>query len=128
MKQEIITVFGKRYKAVAKFSNKEADMIEIEPLSEIDELKVKIDSLESKIGEINSKLDTFTMLNDKLAVRNAQLEAKIKELNAGLSDPKIYQQIGLTALYNDLETAKSELENLENEYFEVLEISEGFGA
>ena len=54
----------------------------------------------------------------------AALEAKIKELNAGLSDPKIYQQIGLTALYNDLETAKSELETLENEYFEVLEIAE----
>ena len=80
MKQEIITVFGKRYKAVAKFHNREADMIEIEPLSEIDELKFKIDSLESKIGELNSKIDTFTMLNDKLAVRNAQLEAKIKEL------------------------------------------------
>lgn len=54
----------------------------------------------------------------------AALEAKIKELNAGLSDPKIYQQIGLTALYNDLEAAKSELELLENEYFEVLEIAE----
>lgn len=54
----------------------------------------------------------------------AALEAKIKELNAGLSDPKIYQQIGLTELYNDLETAKSELETLENEYFEVLEIAE----
>ena len=54
----------------------------------------------------------------------AALEAKIKELNAGLSDPKIYQQIGLTALYNDLEAAKSELEMLENEYFEVLEIAE----
>ena len=54
----------------------------------------------------------------------AALEAKIKELNAGLSDPKIYQQIGLTALYNDLEAAKSELESLENEYFEVLEIAE----
>ena len=52
------------------------------------------------------------------------LEAKIKELNAGLSDPKIYQQIGLTALYNDLEAAKNELETLENEYFEVLEIAE----
>ena len=52
------------------------------------------------------------------------LEAKIKELNTGLSDPKIYQQIGLTALYNDLEAAKSELETLENEYFEVLEIAE----
>ena len=54
----------------------------------------------------------------------AALEAKIKELNAGLSDPKIYQQIGLTALYNDLEATKSELETLENEYFEVLEIAE----
>ena len=54
----------------------------------------------------------------------AALEAKIKELNAGLSDPKIYQQIGLTALYNELEAAKSELETLENEYFEVLEIAE----
>ena len=54
----------------------------------------------------------------------AALEAKIKELNAGLSDPKIYQQIGLTTLYNDLEAAKSELESLENEYFEVLEIAE----
>ena len=54
----------------------------------------------------------------------AALEAKIKELNAGLSDPKIYQQIGLPALYNDLEAAKSELETLENEYFEVLEIAE----
>ena len=54
----------------------------------------------------------------------AALEAKIKELNAGLSDPKIYRQIGLTALYNDLEAAKSELETLENEYFEVLEIAE----
>lgn len=54
----------------------------------------------------------------------AALEAKIKELNAGLSDPKIYQQIGLTALYKDLEAAKSELETLENEYFEVLETAE----
>nr|WP_314887782.1 ABC-F family ATP-binding cassette domain-containing protein [uncultured Campylobacter sp.] len=54
----------------------------------------------------------------------AALEAKIKELNAGLSDPKIYQQIGLTALYNDLEATKSELETLEDEYFEVLEIAE----
>lgn len=80
MKQEIITVFGKRYKAVAKFSNKEADMIEIEPLSEIDELKVKIESLENKIGELNDKIDRFVTFNDTLAIRNAQLESKIKEL------------------------------------------------
>ena len=80
MKQEIITVFGKKYKAVAKFSNKEADMIEIEPLSEIDELKVKIESLENKIGELNDKIDRFVTFNDTLAIRNAQLESKIKEL------------------------------------------------
>ena len=82
MKQEIITVFGKRYKAVAKFHNREADMIEIEPLTEVDELKFKIDSLESKIGELNSKIDTSTILNDKLAIRNAQLEPKKKELES----------------------------------------------
>lgn len=58
----------------------------------------------------------------------ANLEGKIAELNAALSDPEIYQKMGLTALYNDLEAAKKELENLENEYFEVLEIAEGFGA
>ena len=60
----------------------------------------------------------------KASAKFKAVSAKIKELNAGLSDSKIYQQIGLTALYNDLEAAKSELETLENEYFEVLEIAE----
>ena len=46
------------------------------------------------------------------------------ELNEGLSDPKIYQEVGLTKLYEELESAKAELESLENEYFEVLEIAE----
>lgn len=59
MKQEIITVFGKRYKAVAKFSNKEADMIEIEPLTEVDELKDRIESLESKIKALETILTTL---------------------------------------------------------------------
>lgn len=59
MRQEIITVFGKRYKAVAKFSNKEADMIEIEPLTEVDELKFKIESLESKIKALENVVTTL---------------------------------------------------------------------
>lgn len=59
MKQEIITVFGKRYKAVAKFSNNEADMIEIEPLTEVDELKDKIEYLESKIEALETALTTL---------------------------------------------------------------------
>lgn len=59
MKQEIITVFGKKYKAVAKFSNREADMIEIEPLTEVDELKDKIDNLNDRIKSLESKLKAF---------------------------------------------------------------------
>ena len=80
MKQEIITVFGKRYKAVAKFSNREADMIEIEPLTEVDELKDKIEYLENKIGELIDKIDKFAILSDTLSTRNTQLESEIKEL------------------------------------------------
>ena len=37
---------------------------------------------------------------------------------------QIYQEVGLTKLYEELESAKAELESLENEYFEVLEIAE----
>lgn len=59
MKQEIITVFGKKYKAVAKFSNKEADMIEIEPLTEVDELKDRVESLESKIKALETAVTTL---------------------------------------------------------------------
>lgn len=59
MKQEIITVFGKKYKAVAKFSNREADMIEIEPLTEVDELKDRIEYLESKIKALETILTTL---------------------------------------------------------------------
>lgn len=63
MKQEIITVFGKKYKAVAKFSNKEADMIEIEPLTEVDELKDRIEYLENKIQSLET---TIVSLVDSL--------------------------------------------------------------
>ena len=63
MKQEIITVFGKKYKAVAKFSNREADMIEIEPLTEVDELKDRIEFLESKIKALET---TIASLVDSL--------------------------------------------------------------
>ncbi|WP_172199073.1 ribosomal protection-like ABC-F family protein [Campylobacter sp. RM16188] len=52
------------------------------------------------------------------------LEAQISKLNDGLGNPEVYQKIGLTKLYEELEAAKQELEILENEYFEVLEIAE----
>jgi ABC transporter ATP-binding protein uup len=50
--------------------------------------------------------------------------SKISKLNSDLSNPKIYQEVGLQKLYEELEIAKAKLEVLENEYFEVLEISE----
>ena len=51
-------------------------------------------------------------------MRDAQFWLEFKEIDASEFE-------GLSAALN---AAKSELETLENEYFEVLEIAEGFGA
>jgi len=76
-----IVINGKVYKVVGEAKTIDGSLMqEIEPLTEIDELKDKVDSLENKIGELNSKIDTIIFFNDKLSVRNAQLESKIKEL------------------------------------------------
>lgn len=53
-----------------------------------------------------------------------ELNEKIKRLESDLADPKIYQEIGISKLYDELEAKKNELERLENEYFEVLEVAE----
>lgn len=52
------------------------------------------------------------------------LEKQITKLNDDLSNPSIYQEIGINTLYKELEQAQKELEKLETEYFEVLEKSE----
>ncbi|ECO3973900.1 ABC-F family ATP-binding cassette domain-containing protein [Campylobacter coli] len=52
------------------------------------------------------------------------LEKQISKLNSDLSNPSIYQEIGINTLYEELEQAQKELEKLESEYFEVLEKSE----
>ncbi|EAK0934333.1 TPA: ABC-F family ATP-binding cassette domain-containing protein [Campylobacter jejuni] len=52
------------------------------------------------------------------------LEQKIAKLNQDLSDPNVYQEIGINKLYQELEVMQKELEILENEYFLVLEKSE----
>ncbi len=51
-------------------------------------------------------------------------EKQISKLNDDLSNPSIYQEIGINTLYKELEQAQKELEKLETEYFEVLEKSE----
>lgn len=84
MKQEIVTIFGKRYKAVAKYSNKEADMIEIEPLTEVDELKDRIESLESRMivleNALSTLVDTINADRDRNKLYNPDSDIN-KEIN-----------------------------------------------
>ena len=99
-----------------------------------DEMK-ELDKFEKELTNSQNEARQKSKSGAKLSYKQTQilntypdkisaLEAKISELNEGLSDPKIYQEVGLTKLYEELEKAKAQLESLENEYFEVLEIAE----
>ena len=100
-----------------------------------DEMK-ELDKFEKELANSQNEAKQKSKSGAKLSYKQTQilntypdkisaLEARVAELNEGLSDPKIYQEVGLTKLYEELESAKAELESLENEYFEVLEIAEG---
>ena len=99
-----------------------------------DEIK-ELDKFEKELTNSQNEAKQKSKSGAKLSYKQTQilntypdkisaLEARVAELNEGLSDPKIYQEVGLTKLYEELESAKAELECLENEYFEVLEIAE----
>ena len=99
-----------------------------------DEMK-ELDKFEKELANSQNEAKQKSKSGAKLSYKQTQilntypdkisaLEARVSELNEGLSDPKIYQEVGLTKLYEELESAKAELESLENEYFEVLEIAE----
>ena len=99
-----------------------------------DEMK-ELDKFEKELANSQNEAKQKSKTGAKLSYKQTQilntypdkisaLEARVVELNEGLSDPKIYQEVGLTKLYEELEKAKAELESLENEYFEVLEIAE----
>ncbi|WP_103633837.1 ribosomal protection-like ABC-F family protein [Campylobacter concisus] len=99
-----------------------------------DEIK-ELDKFEKELTNSQNEAKQKSKTGAKLSYKQTQilntypdkisaLEARVAELNEGLSDPKIYQEVGLTKLYEELEKAKAELESLENEYFEVLEIAE----
>ena len=100
-----------------------------------DEMK-ELDKFEKELSNSQNEAKQKSKSGAKLSYKQTQilntypdkistLEARVAELNEGLSDPKIYQEVGLTKLYEELEKAKAELESLENDYFEVLEIAEG---
>lgn len=99
-----------------------------------DEMK-ELDKFEKELTNSQNEAKQKSKSGTKLSYKQTQilntypdkisaLEARVAELNEGLSDPKIYQEVGLTKLYEELESAKAQLESLENEYFEVLEIAE----
>ena len=99
-----------------------------------DEMK-ELDKFEKELSNNQNEAKQKSKTGAKLSYKQTQilntypnkisaLEARVAELNEGLSDPKIYQEVGLTKLYEELESAKAELESLENDYFEVLEIAE----
>ena len=99
-----------------------------------DEMK-ELDKFEKELSNSQNEAKQKNKTGAKLSYKQTQilntypdkisaLEARVAELNEGLSDPKIYQEVGLTKLYEELEKAKAELESLENDYFEVLEIAE----
>ena len=99
-----------------------------------DEMK-ELDKFEKELTNSQNEAKQKSKSGAKLSYKQTQilntypdkisaLEARVAELNEGLSDPKIYQEVGLAKLYEELEKAKAELESLENEYFEVLEIAE----
>ena len=99
-----------------------------------DEMK-ELDKFEKELANSQNEAKQKSKSGAKLSYKQTQilntypdkisaLETRVSELNEGLSDPKIYQEVGLTKLYEELESAKAELESLENEYFEVLEIAE----
>ena len=99
-----------------------------------DEMK-ELDKFEKELSNSQNEAKQKSKSGVKLSYKQTQilntypdkistLEARVAELNEGLSDPKIYQEVGLTKLYEELEKAKAELESLENDYFEVLEIAE----
>lgn len=99
-----------------------------------DEMK-ELDKFEKELANSQNEAKQKSKSGAKLSYKQTQilntypdkisaLEARVAELNEGLSDPKIYQEVGLTKLYEELEKAKAQLESLENDYFEVLEIAE----
>ncbi|TQR41862.1 ABC transporter ATP-binding protein [Campylobacter sp. MIT 12-8780] len=103
-------------------------------LKEFEELSQKLSSKEPDEAEYKSK-NIKTNKSTKLSYKEqeilksypdkiTQLETKIKELEHALSKQELYEEQGITSLYEELSTAQSELSSLEEVYFEVLEKSE----
>lgn len=97
-------------------------------IKELDEISSEISIQENGKSKEKTQTTKLTYKQNKILQEYpAQidvLETKIKELNHALSTPEIYQKIGLQELFEELEETKGDLNQMENEYFEVLTIAE----
>lgn len=93
------------------------------------------DSFVSNLDNLNSTNSIKSKSGVKLSYKENEilnkhpekidfLEKKIAKLNLDLSNPNVYQNLGINKLYEELEKAQKELELLEDEYFLVLQKTE----
>ncbi|OPA72700.1 ABC transporter ATP-binding protein [Campylobacter pinnipediorum subsp. caledonicus] len=119
------------------FKNKKIDVIHTEysvyleledELNQIDDFSKELETEQNNTQKNKTKSVKLSykqnkILNEYPALID-NLQSEINELNVALSDPAIYQELGINEIYKKLEQKKDELAALEDEYFEVLEILE----
>ncbi len=108
-----------------------SEYLEIEKeLKELDSLENEVQKNESTTKEASKKQTKLSYKDqrefDMLPPKLEALELQIAKLNADLMDQKICSEVGIEKLYNELESAKSNYDELGTRYLELLEIMESF--
>ncbi len=77
-----------------------------------------------KIADGITSFEEVNKILEEYPAKIEAIEARIKELNHALSTPEIYQKLGMQGLFEELEEKRGTLNNMENEYYEVLSLAE----
>ncbi|ABS51756.1 ABC-F family ATP-binding cassette domain-containing protein [Campylobacter hominis] len=105
-----------------------SEYLEIEDeMKEIDDFEKNVQDTEKQVKQKSSDFKLSYKQNkilNEYPDKIEKLETRIKELNHALSTPEIYQKLGLQPLFEELEEKKGTLNQMENEYFEILSLVE----
>lgn len=105
-----------------------SEYLEIEDeMKEINDFEKNVQDTEKQVKQKSSDFKLSYKQNkilNEYPDKIEKLETRIKELNHALSTPEIYQKLGLQPLFEELEEKKGTLNQMENEYFEVLSLVE----
>ena len=101
-------------------------------MAEIDQIEADAGASAEESGRENKKEKTSAAklsykqnkILEEYPAKIEAIEARIKELNHALSTPEIYQKLGMQGLFEELEEKRGTLNNMENEYYEVLSLAE----